>query len=480
MQNKQLFLKTAAILAVAVICVFGQNSKIGPFQAGPLTWQIQNSVLTITGEGDMPNYGETGSHAAPWAQYKTQIAVIEIGDEVTSIGSAAFYEHSYTFVVNIGKSVKSIGASAFYNCRFIEGLILPNSVETIGRMAFNNCDFLAGELIIPNSVTLIDDNAFTACSLLTKLTLGSSVETIGKLAFNGCKRLAGDLIIPESVSQIYAGAFFSCGKLTGTLTVPNATIGMEAFGRCGFSSVTLGANVPSIGVGAFYYCNNLTSFNYNCINADYTYDDYEERTDEGLFKGSYNLTQLNIGDGVTNIPGNTFLWCRNIKELDIPASVTEIGSTAFWGWEGLTKITNRAPMPQTIVSEAFKDVNMSNVKLYVSAEALGLYQTTNVWKNFDVAAIGSEVYIMNRVAANKIVSISFAGIENGQINVNLKAGEYVAELYNIQGRLVGNVNINATHGVNATRLKTDNLGNGMFILNVKQAGVSVLKQKIKI
>jgi hypothetical protein len=87
---------------------------------------------------------------------------------------------------------------------------------------------------------------------------------------------------------------------------------------------------------------------------------------------------------------------------------------------------------------------------------------------------------IGRIAEKKVAAISFAGIKNGQISLNLKAGDYTVELYNIQGRLINRVNITATNGVNATGLKTDNLAKGMFILNVKQGSVSVLKRKIKI
>lgn len=77
--------------------------------------------------------------------------------------------------------------------------------------------------------------------------------------------------------------------------------------------------------------------------------------------------------------------------------------------------------------------------------------------------------------------VSFAGIQSGRIALNLRqAGNYTVELYNVQGRLVGKTDINAMNGVVATNLRTDNLGKGMFILNVKQAGKLVLNSKIMV
>ena len=88
--------------------------------------------------------------------------------------------------------------------------------------------------------------------------------------------------------------------------------------------------------------------------------------------------------------------------------------------------------------------------------------------------------IAKKATKKTAASIGFAGIKNGQINLNLNAGTYTAQLYNLQGRLIKSVNINATNGINATNLRTDNLSKGIFILNVKQAGVSVLKRKIAV
>jgi hypothetical protein len=96
-------------------------------------------------------------------------------------------------------------------------------------------------------------------------------------------------------------------------------------------------------------------------------------------------------------------------------------------------------------------------------------------KNAGVTSI-----VNNPAAKIKNNSIAFAGIKNGQINLNLKVGDYTAELYNLQGRMVSKVDINAINGINATGLRTDNLAKGIFILNVKQAGVSVLRQKINV
>ncbi|MCL2844003.1 MAG: T9SS type A sorting domain-containing protein [Chitinivibrionia bacterium] len=81
---------------------------------------------------------------------------------------------------------------------------------------------------------------------------------------------------------------------------------------------------------------------------------------------------------------------------------------------------------------------------------------------------------MNRVAPRA----QFAGIRNGQINLNLQSGNYTVQLFNLQGRMIGSANINALNGVNATGLRTDHLARGLLILQVRDAqGASVLQHR---
>jgi hypothetical protein len=85
----------------------------------------------------------------------------------------------------------------------------------------------------------------------------------------------------------------------------------------------------------------------------------------------------------------------------------------------------------------------------------------------------------NVAATKAALAASFAGIQNGQINLQLaNAGNYTVELYNSIGSLIQKVDMNATSGINATGLKTNGLSKGIFILNVRQDGASVLSQKI--
>jgi hypothetical protein len=93
--------------------------------------------------------------------------------------------------------------------------------------------------------------------------------------------------------------------------------------------------------------------------------------------------------------------------------------------------------------------------------------------------VGATSIVSNSVA-KRAAEILLAGIKNGQINLKLMSGSYTVELCNLQGRIISKVDINAVNGVNATGLRINGLAKGVFVLNVKQSGVSILSQKIAV
>lgn len=74
-------------------------------------------------------------------------------------------------------------------------------------------------------------------------------------------------------------------------------------------------------------------------------------------------------------------------------------------------------------------------------------------------------------------SVAFAGIQNGKISLNLPVGKYSADIFSVTGRKIASRNIEGAGRVASTALSTADLGAGMFIINVRQAGATLLNQK---
>ena len=156
-----------------------------------LTWTLDSKgVLTISGSGDMHDYGfSRAPRVAPWYGYGSSLvksAVIAEG--VTSIGEYAFHYCEFLTSVTIPDSVTSIGGSAFCKCRSLTSVAIPDSVTSIGEQAFMGCTSLTS-VTIPDGVTSIGSSAFDNCRSLTSVTIPDSVTSIGDCAFSGCRSL---------------------------------------------------------------------------------------------------------------------------------------------------------------------------------------------------------------------------------------------------------------------------------------------------
>lgn len=231
----------------------------------------------------------------------------ELPECLQSVGNDAFYNcYNLTGGLKLPDTVTSIGTGAFYNCAKLDGyLVLSNSLTKIPKIAFNHCVNLKVEdkLVIPSSVTVIEDAAFARCSSLTgDLEIPDTVTSIGNNAFYGCSSLNGYLTLPSQLTVIPSCAFWDCSqlKVQGGLKIPEnvKSIGWGAFRGCAQlkGSLTLPEAIESIGRQAFYDCTGLT----------------------GTFK---------IPDTVTRIEQETFYHCG--LDFIFPSNVTSIGPRAF-------------------------------------------------------------------------------------------------------------------------------------------------------
>ena len=174
------------------------------------------------------------------------------------------------------------------------------SVTSIGDYAFCGCSSLTS-VEFPNSVTSIGDQAFRSCSSLTSVEIPNSVTSIGEWAFCGCSSLTS-VEIPHSVTSIGACVFFGCSSLT-SVEIPNSvtSIGDDAFNGTAWYN-----NQPD---GVIYAGKVL----------------YE-------YKGTMPVnTSISIEDGTVSISPCAFSGCSSLTSVEIPNSVTSIGSDAFYG-----------------------------------------------------------------------------------------------------------------------------------------------------
>ena len=259
-------------------------------------------------------------------------------------------------VIEFDAPITRIPAQAFSNTNLFGDLVIPNSVTTIDDYAFNNCYYLNGSLTLSNSLKTIGTRAFYWClGLKGNLTLPDSVTTIGDNAFCNCYKFTGNLTIPNSVTTIGESAFDQCSGFTGSLILPNSvtTIGKGAFNKCsGFTgSLILPNSVTTIGESAFYNCQRFTG--------DLTIPSSITTIEDKTFSGCFGFNgKLTIPNSVTYIGTSAFGGCYGFTgNLTIPNSITIIGYSAFDGCSGFTGNLTLPKSLEVVISDSFGGCN---------------------------------------------------------------------------------------------------------------------------
>ena len=161
----------------------------------------------------------------------------------TAIQDRIFFGCTALRVIDIPDEVRSIGAGAFAGCEALTELRLPASLEAITNRLFRGCPIRALE--VPAGVQEIEPAAFLGTNII-KLTVNAdnanfdsreNCNAVIRKADNTIVAAAGGAFIPESVEGVAAEAF------------------EELYG---LRSVTLPNSMKKIEPQAFMNCDNLT------------------------------------------------------------------------------------------------------------------------------------------------------------------------------------------------------------------------------
>lgn len=88
--------------------------------------------------------------------------------------------------------------------------IIPSDIITIGECAFQNSNI--EEIILPQSVTSIEDSAFSCCERITSITIPPNITTINEFCFAWCSSLI-EIKLPKTIKEIHFGALSDCDLL---------------------------------------------------------------------------------------------------------------------------------------------------------------------------------------------------------------------------------------------------------------------------
>lgn len=341
---------------------------------------------------------------------------VEVGENVEFIDEYAFASCMEMTSVTMSDKTIAIGVGAFMDCIKLGDVELSENLVTIGQDAFKNtvkwnettnlvyvgwtgvdnsyvnawlvdckdktkksysvadgtigigsCAFLdciaLTDVVLPNSVKIIDSAAYAYCTALANLVIGEGVETIGSQAFWGCAslknvRLGGfdfstQKITTSSLKEIQSYAFFSCTFLE-KIEIPDTVkdIGTYAFKDTGlFKKSTDGAVYAGnwlVGYNKDAFFNYLAESGeskievkdgtvavaeyafYKAMTAEIVLPDSVKKIGRAAFYEAAGLQKITLPKNLTEIEEFTFYGCYSLTDVIFPETLEYIGRSAFY------------------------------------------------------------------------------------------------------------------------------------------------------
>ena len=292
-----------------------------------------------------------------------------------------------------GYTITGINTQAFKNNKKLKGIIIPDTVTYVEDSLFSGCISLT-DVDLGKGITVITNGLFYNCKNLKSLTIPEQIERFydrysytgnsSDKPFEGCVNLKNiyfkakdislvrylslpsltNIVIGSTVESLPDRAFSGYKYLenvtfeNGLLVLPN-----ECFKNCtGLKSITLPDSMMSVGKSAFENCYNIKSV---------TFSENLNTIDDSAFKGCSSIENLSLNKNLREIGNNAFEECSSVKNVTFNDSLNTIGESAFANCSSVEKVD----LPESVSSvgkDAFegcktiKNITLSSKLNYVN------------------------------------------------------------------------------------------------------------------
>ena len=323
-----------------------------------------------------------------------KLARLALPQGLTEIKAKTFSGCTSLQEVFIPKTVTFIGVDAFRNCtnlRVVEiedGYLYKDTTDENGevtREVINYLEIEAGKEeheMYGNNVYYY--GAFANCSSLTEITIPNRMKTVGQYAFvnTGLKTVN----LSKDVEIIDYGAFYQNTSLKTVNFAENGSlkiIGEQAFYKSAIEEIVIPEGVIAVKKSAFGYNNELVKVTLPSTLSTITgrrsqTASSEDKTYTSNFSSCSALKTVIFNkdkDGntaLTQIGGMMFSGCYSLESIEIPKSVTYIGTSAFSSTKALKTITfEEGSKLESIDTLAFQYAALESIKFPKSVKTIG-------------------------------------------------------------------------------------------------------------
>lgn len=284
---------------------------------------------------------------------------------VTEIPAEAF-TNNLIQTIKWPANLKVIGGKAFY-ARILKGhLVLPETLDSIGPSAFykNSIDSVS----MPHKQIALANAIFSENNNLKTVEFNSCASYMPNSMFYSCKRLRS-VSGMECVKTIGGSVFAACDSLRTVGNIVPTMIGNNAFNACKKLEPFDLSQVTSVGESAFKSCHMFKSVHMPNVTS----------LDEYCFYDCAGLTEVSVGDKISQIPSQSFHCCPSLKTVTLGASVSYIGYYAFRN-SSIEKLYVNSPTPPGVYNN---DVfGSTRGTLYVPEYSMVSYKLHDYWSKF--------------------------------------------------------------------------------------------------
>ena len=250
-----------------------------------------------------------------------QLGIYPVGNDGRPMGN-----------VVVPNSVSVLSDYIFQNNANILTVVFGTDLYKINDNAFQKCTSLQ-EIKIPNEVSAIPQYCFDGCTSMSKIALPKNLTEISSYAFQNCSTLR-TITIPDEVTNlvIKGYAFKGCSSLTNETVSKLAQLvqgSVYTYAFCGLTGIT---EVTTSYTNDYYFsdCTNLKKVTILNSLSDGSFGQY-------VFYKCTNLIEVVLPNTAKIINRYMFSGNSKLSIINIPKSVTQIGAGAF---ENCTRLNN--------------------------------------------------------------------------------------------------------------------------------------------
>ncbi len=338
----------------------GQTFKLGltsenwyyPVENLEINWSSSNErIATVTSEGVVSTLNEKGDatiRAVPvvnGVEQPLKAAVVRLLVQepftVSNFTLTRYHGSAKTVKIPDDKNIMTIGEEAFKDNTTAEVIIIPKTVTEIDERAFINCSALkeiyfvdTEKLTVPESaLSLIMARAFENCTALEKIDLSNvKVISLARKAFYGCTNLK-TIVNMQTIGSMYDSAFEGCTSLTNIDITGLHISGADVFKDCTKISGVETGYFTAIGDRMFYGCISLGSIIIN--NTSVGANAFEKCS--SLSSVTFGA-ELNGQPAYVSVGDMAFKGCASLSTVTFNCNVARLGDMAFNGC-GFTSVT---------------------------------------------------------------------------------------------------------------------------------------------